>query len=131
MREGERRDGIRIVPMHYFSHREWERERRECHHASGIIYCFRGVMKNICIIYVNIHFLHSLEVGVGIFLHHTTLCHLFSAYAAVIVSLVYREDYSSIVSSTERKSRKYARNNASPCDRSFTPIVSRILCIDN
>lgn len=82
MREGERRDGILIVPMHYFSHREWERERRECHHASGIIYCFRGVMKNICIIYVNIHFLHSLEVGVGIFLHHTTLCHLFSAEAA-------------------------------------------------
>ena len=56
-REGEKGwdVGILIVPMHYFSHREWERERRECHHASGIIYCFRGVMKNICILYVNIH----------------------------------------------------------------------------
>ena len=30
-------------------------ERRECVNASGIIYCFRGVMKSICIIYVNIH----------------------------------------------------------------------------
>mmetsp|Transcript_28856 Transcript_28856/g.85214 ORF Transcript_28856/g.85214 Transcript_28856/m.85214 type:complete len:80 (-) Transcript_28856:1720-1959(-) len=51
--------------------------------------------------------------------------------AQISAALSYLESYCSMDESTSRKFLKKERKRARPCDKSHTPIVSRMECIES